>query len=440
MRKGRWRMARRLGASRATDPQPDFIRAAGHRGSGDQPLDRAGVAADRGGSRRIRIAEAIDAAPGVRICRICGRSARGLFFAHLLRPDLYPTYAFCSCRCQNAGAAIAKRNSGMIDKTDIETKALKETRRPFAEVIAELGLMPAFEGRSAGEIDRIIEACVDGFRDAMGRLALNDEIRSEIMPMLDLNHGAGFVYGRENPGAALASQLDGHLETALTAERDASPRRDYLGASRIGEPCQRRLCFEYGGTPVDSGSEFDGRILRVFEAGHRFEDMTIRWLRLAGFVLRSHKRDGSQFGFATAGGRFRGHIDGVIVDGPDLGVPYPILFEHKALGSSSWQDTVKRGVKASKPVYWAQAQVYMAYLAVAPMLFVALNRDTMWLYPELIAFDPADAQALSDRAVTVIRSVEARQLLPRVADDADYYVCRFCPYRRRCHHLDGGVA
>ena len=58
----------------------------------------------------------------------------------------------------------------MIDKTDTETKAIKAARQPFAEVIAELGLMPAFEGRSAGEIDRIIEACVDGFRDAMGRL------------------------------------------------------------------------------------------------------------------------------------------------------------------------------------------------------------------------------------------------------------------------------
>ena len=64
----------------------------------------------------------------------------------------------------------------MIDKTALETKAIKETRRLFAEVITDLGLMPAFEGRTAAEIDRIIEACVDGFRDAMGRLALNDDI------------------------------------------------------------------------------------------------------------------------------------------------------------------------------------------------------------------------------------------------------------------------
>jgi len=88
----------------------------------------------------------------------------------------YPTFAFCSYRCQRAGAAIAKRKNGMIDKTEVEAKAIKEARRPFAEVIAELGLMPAFEGRSAAEIDRVIEACVDGFREAMGRLALSDDV------------------------------------------------------------------------------------------------------------------------------------------------------------------------------------------------------------------------------------------------------------------------
>lgn len=107
---------------------------------------------------------------------MCARGARGFFFTLHMRPDRHPTYAFCSRRCQEAGAAIAKRLNGMIDKTALETRAIKEARRPFAEVVTELGLMPAFEGRSAPEIDRIIEACVDGFREAIGRLALNDDI------------------------------------------------------------------------------------------------------------------------------------------------------------------------------------------------------------------------------------------------------------------------
>jgi hypothetical protein len=189
---------------------------------------------------------------------------------------------------------------------------------------------------------------------------------------------------------------------------------------------------------VDDGEDFPGRVLRIFEAGHRFEEMTIRWIRLAGFDLRTHQRNGEQFGFSVADGRFRGHIDGVIVDGPDVGVEYPVLFEHKALKSSSWQDIVKQGVKVSKPIYWAQVQVYMAYLAVERTLFVALDKDTQALRYELVAFDPPAAQALSDKAVAVIRAVEARELLPRISDDSDFYICTFCPYRVRCHALAPG--
>ena len=92
---------------------------------------------------------------------------------------------------------------------------------------------------------------------------------------------------------------------ALVAERAAIPARHYLGASRIGEPCPRRVCYELMQIAVDDGADFSGRMLRIFEAGHRFEDMTIRWLRLAGFDLRTHNRGGEQFGFSVAGGRFR---------------------------------------------------------------------------------------------------------------------------------------
>jgi hypothetical protein len=255
---------------------------------------------------------------------------------------------------------------------------------------------------------------------------------------VDLNHRSGFVYGRVAAPAPIGERIDALVNEALLAERDITPPRDYLGASRIGVPCARRLCYELMCAPADEGAALSGRMLRIFEAGHRFEEMTIRWLRLAGFDLRTHNRNGEQFGFSAADGRFRGHIDGVIVAGPEIDVEYPVLVEHKAVRSSSWQDIVKRGVKASKPIYWAQVQAYMAYLEVERTLFVALDKDTQALRYQLTAFDPAAAQALSDKAVAVIRAVAARDPLPRISEDPHFYVCAFCPYRVRCHALTPG--
>jgi hypothetical protein len=112
----------------------------------------------------------------VRPCAICARESHGFGYVHQLRHDLYPTYRFCSLRCQDAGAALAGRHSGMIDKTDMERRAIKDARRPFAEVLTELGLMEHFFDLSAEQIDQLIEAAVDGFQQSMQGQALNDDL------------------------------------------------------------------------------------------------------------------------------------------------------------------------------------------------------------------------------------------------------------------------
>jgi hypothetical protein len=112
----------------------------------------------------------------VRPCAICCRQAKGFGYVHQLRPDRYPTYRFCSLRCQGAGAATAGRHGGVIDKSEMEREAIRDARRPFAEILTELGLMEHFVDLSAEQIDQLIEAAVDGFQQSMQCQALNDDV------------------------------------------------------------------------------------------------------------------------------------------------------------------------------------------------------------------------------------------------------------------------
>jgi hypothetical protein len=251
-------------------------------------------------------------------------------------------------------------------------------------------------------------------------------------PIVDLNHGSGFVYGHATSVDDTAAHLNTLIDAALVAADRSKPPRDYLGASRIGEPCSRKLVYEVTQAPKDDGKEFEGAILRIFDAGHQLEDLCIGWLRAAGFDLRTRNRSGEQFGFAIADGRIRGHIDGVIIAGPDVGIVWPALFEHKALSQKSWNDVVKRGVSEARPVYFAQVQLYMAYMQLPIALFTATNRDSLTLYHEIVPFDAAEAQALSDKAVTVIRAAEAGELMPRIATAPDFHLCRCCDFAKRC--------
>jgi hypothetical protein len=51
---------------------------------------------------------------------------------------------------------------------------------------------------------------------------------------------------------------------------------------------------------------------------------------------------------------------------------------------------------------------------------------------EIVPFDAAEAQALSDKAVTVIRAAEAGELMPRIATAPDFHHCRRCDFAKRC--------
>ena len=236
----------------------------------------------------------------------------------------------------------------------------------------------------------------------------------------------------------VSDQITHHIDNALQSQHQQETPRTYLGGSRLGVACERALQYEYLKTPADK--PFSGRILRIFAAGHLFEELAIDWLRMAGFDLHTQTSTGGQYGFGAADGRIKGHVDGILASGPsDLNMTYPALWECKSAKNSVWNDLAKRGLTIANPIYAAQVALYQAYMeehipgiSQNPALFMAINKDTAQLYCELIPFNGELAQRSSDKGVRILAACDANDWLPRIARDPSHFGCKFCSWRSRC--------
>ncbi len=212
------------------------------------------------------------------------------------------------------------------------------------------------------------------------------------------------------------------IDRALEAENAAEPARTYLGASEIGDECERKLAYKWHG---HTGEPFKGRGIRRFRMGHIHEDETVRWLKLAGFNLKA-----SQLRFVLADGKFSGGVDGVILGGP-VDLPYPLLFEHKIMKASSWREMSRGKLEDINQRYFAQAQIYMRQFDLKHALFTALNTDTSELHFELVPHEPAKAEIYIERARRILTS-QAPEELPKAGHNEHAFVCKWCAYRETC--------
>lgn len=262
--------------------------------------------------------------------------------------------------------------------------------------------------------------------------------------MLDLNHGSGAKVAPRT----ISDEVNDIIDAGIMRRRAAEPRRTYLGASRLGDPCARKLCYEYSGVPVDPGKEITPKMARIFAMGHALEDTVIgmfdddvgdtfravaaRFLEDAGFKLLTRNSKGEQFGFSAIKGKLQGHIDAAIIASPLPAIPTPCGWEHKGLNLKSWNKIKKHGVKIANEVYYGQMQIYMGYMDLPAFLFTATNKNTSEMHHEIVEFEPARAQAYSDRGLMVINAVDSGALLDRCANNPDFFVCKMCSYRERC--------
>ena len=209
------------------------------------------------------------------------------------------------------------------------------------------------------------------------------------------------------------------------AEPKSEDYREYLGASAIGSECLRKVQYSWM-----CEAELPARTKDIFARGHFFESRTRDRLIAAGFVFAPK----DELEFVAADGLFRGHADGIITGGPQVpALRYPCVWEHKALNAKGWKAIERDGLEGLYAVYAAQVAIYQAYLEVTnPALFTVINADTCERLHFLVPFDAQLAQAMSDKAVTIIEATRAGELLARISDDPEDWRCRMCSHRSRC--------
>jgi hypothetical protein len=212
------------------------------------------------------------------------------------------------------------------------------------------------------------------------------------------------------------------------AEPPGENYRQYLGASAIGSDCLRKTQYDWFCDP-----QFPGRIKDIFARGHFFEEVTRQHLIKAGFKFAPAER----LEFLAADGLFRGHADGIIIDGPVVpGLLYPCCWEHKCLKDKGWKAIERDGLTGLYKTYAAQVACYQAYLDVTnPAVFSVVNADTCDRLHFLVPFDAQLAQMMSDRAVTIIEATRAGELLDRIASTPDDWRCKMCSWQKRCWRL-----
>lgn len=207
-------------------------------------------------------------------------------------------------------------------------------------------------------------------------------------------------------------------------EDNAEPPRPHLGCSQLGHTCDRWLWLSFRWAVIE---KFPGRILRLFERGQQEETRLVQKLRAIGVELTDTgaKQRRVDFGFHVGGS-----VDAIADSGVPGGRGKQHVVEFKTHSSKSFNDLDKNGVEKSKPMHYAQMQLYMHGTGIDRALYVAICKDDDRIYTERIKYDSKAAQYLIERG----KRITMTERLPEpVSTDPGWYICKMCPAHRFCH-------
>lgn len=214
---------------------------------------------------------------------------------------------------------------------------------------------------------------------------------------------------------------------AVLRWRAAQPQehRAHLGASVLGHACDRHIWYLFRNAQA---SEFEGRMLRLFDRGKREEATVYQELRGIGVELHADEH-GKQIDCRDASGHIGGSVDGVGRGFPEAPKSWAVL-EIKTHSSKSFKILAAKGVCEAKPAHYAQMQIYMGLMQLPRALYFGVNKDTDELHTEWVHFERGSFDALMERGH---RLVDAKEPPQRLSEDPAYWTCKGCQHYNVCH-------
>lgn len=202
--------------------------------------------------------------------------------------------------------------------------------------------------------------------------------------------------------------------------------RTHLGISEIGETCWRKLYYKFHWVAFE---EHSGRMLRLFNRGHREEERYVSYLQAIGCTVHRFDENGKQFRVSGVMGHYGGSCDGIVILPwyPDI----PFLAEFKTHNTKSFVSYINDGLVKSKPKHYDQMCGYGFKMQIQYGLYFPENKNDDDIRVTPIKLDWQRGKELERKAEEIITAKEPPQ---RISDNPSFFECKYCAFVDICHH------
>lgn len=212
--------------------------------------------------------------------------------------------------------------------------------------------------------------------------------------------------------------------TKTIAESPLDDKRQYIGASSIGNKCDRAIWYGYKGA---ESSKPPPSLKTTFDIGKRLESLLLDYMDESGLIIvRPTPENNYLFLQDSEVPIFQGHCDAIVITKEAR----PAIVEIKTANTSSFSSFKSKGLLVWRESYYAQIQAYMGMSGYRRGVLLAIDKNTSELHHEWVDYDDIYYHQLRYKARAIAQCEEPPEKLNK---NPIFYACNQCAYRRTCH-------